>query len=146
MKLEEITDTKIGETAIVMGNGESLNEIPQTLLSMYESFGVNHVYLCGITPTYYVSVDTHVLTEYASQIYSTAAKAKIAFLSSIHAKSENPLVQQLYALPHVCLFSKDTAAFKREIWVSGHTSVYVAIKMAYYLGFSSILLFGVDHD
>jgi hypothetical protein len=146
LQLESLKDTEAGQTAIVLGNGESLNAMPRKLLSKYDSFGANHIYLCGIQPTYYVVVDTTSLTTYAAQIKPTATRAKVTFLSSLYANDPNPSTRELFALPNACLFSKDQAAFSGERYVSGHTVVYVALKMAYYLGYNTALLFGVDHD
>jgi len=42
------------------------------------------------------------------------------------------------------LLTKDTKAFKAERYFSGMTVVYVALKMAYYLGFETVHLWGVD--
>jgi len=52
----------------------------------------------------------------------------------------------LYELPQVRLLTKDTKAFKAERFFSGMTVVYVALKMAYYLGFETVHLWGVDHS
>jgi len=146
MNLDSLIDTRKGQTALVMGNGESLNSIPRPLLDRFESFGTNHIYLCGIQPTYYVCVDSRVLTEHASAIYNVASRAKLAFLSSLFSENDQPATKSLYSLPNVCLFSKDESAFREERFLSGSTGVYVALKMAYYLGFDTALLFGVDHD
>jgi len=44
------------------------------------------------------------------------------------------------------LVEKDDNAFKFERVMSGYTGVYVALKMAYYIGFDTVLVFGVDHN
>jgi hypothetical protein len=129
-----------------MGNGKSLLDIPTGLLDTYESFGVNHIHLSGIQPTYYVCVDTIILTQHPKDIYNTVAKSKIAFLNSNHADDTNPDTARLYGLPNVRLVERDNASFKECRYMSGYSAVYVALKMAYYEGFRRVLLYGVDHD
>jgi hypothetical protein len=135
-----------GDVALVLGNGLSINDMPQELLEKYESFGANYIHLCNVFPTYYVCIDTTVLVDNAPKIIDVASQAKIAFLSSFHDGSENDETKKLYDLGNIMLVHKDEDAFKSERFMSGHTSVYVCLKMAYYMGFRTVLMFGVDHD
>jgi hypothetical protein len=126
------------KTAILMGNGPSLNDMPLDLLLKYDSFGVNYA---KHQPTYYVCVDTDILTRYWTEIYPRAAGAKKCFLSEKHRGSS-----PLYTLPDVELVTHDKGAFIGEHYFSGLTVVYVALKMCYYMGYDEAWLFGVDHD
>lgn len=143
---KDLSNLSSQETAIVMGNGESLNSMPKKILNKYESFGVNYINLCGINPTYYICIDTDVLRDHSDMIIDVASKAKRAFLSENYAKSDLHDTKKLYTLGNISLVGGDTNVFKGEKAMSGHTGVYVALKMAYYIGFKTILLFGVDHD
>ena len=77
-------DTHTGETAILMGNGDSLATIPEELLLRYPSFGVNLIPMKPFQPTYFSCIGTKYLTGFASAMYNTAANADIAFISNFH--------------------------------------------------------------
>lgn len=132
-----------GETALVLGNGPSLNHFPLYFFQKWPTFGVNFVYLHEyIQPKYYVCVDSVALGEYTDGITQAAGQAEIAFLSQAHA--HEPRLHGLYGLPNVCLVD-ERCRFAGEVVMSGHTVVYVALKLAYYMGFATVLLAGVDH-
>jgi hypothetical protein len=136
----------LNKTAVVLGNGKSLLSIPDGLLDTYESFGTNYIHLSGIQPTYFVCVDTIILTQHPTLIYNTVKNAKKTFLNNIHVNDANQHTRMLYKLPNVTLIGKDTDAFSECMYMSGYSAVYVALKMAYYEGFKRVLLYGVDHD
>jgi hypothetical protein len=123
---------------LIIGNGPSRNELPAAQLIELESFGMNY---CDFTPTYYVAIDTDVLTTGQAAIIERARQAKIIYLSALHAGSS-----AIYALPQVQLVAKDERSFKAEQYLSGFTASYVALKLAYYAGFERVHLWGVDHS
>lgn len=123
---------------VIMGNGLSLNDMPQELLLQMDSFGVNYA---KYQPTYYVCVDTDILTRFWTEIYPRAAGAKKCFLSEKHRGSS-----PLYTLPDVELVTNDTGAFVGEKYFSGLTVAYVCLKIAFYMNFDVVNLWGIDHD
>jgi hypothetical protein len=127
------------KTCIIMGNGPSLNQMfPHGLAENTPTFGVNY---CPFQPTYYVCVDHDILVSHHEKIYEWVAGAKTAYLAEKEAGSSN-----LYDLPNVELITHDRDAFHLEHYFSGLTVVYVALKIAYYLGFEEVHLWGVDHN
>jgi hypothetical protein len=133
-------NTHKGETAIVIGNGGSLKDIPRKLLNKYPSFGVNHIYLLPFQPTYYVCMDYKVINHCSKEIYATVAQAKTAFLSWKFSVGH----EELYELDNVYVCNQYSTVFPREQTASGGTSVYTALKIAYTMGFSTVLLVGCD--
>lgn len=123
---------------LILGNGKSLLELPESMLNTYPSFGVNY---CLWQPNFYVCVDHDILTNHYDDIYGFALDADFAFLP-VKEKGTSPL----YDLDNVCLITKDKSAFKDERFFSGMTVTYVCLKMAYYLGFETVHLYGVDHS
>lgn len=130
------------ETAIIMGNGGSLKTVPKELLEKYPTFGTNNIYLMPFQPTYYVCVDSRVLKDYPNQIYATVAQSQVAFLSDEFASGP----EKLYRLENVCLCNQKTVRFPGEFWWTGGTVTYVALKIAFVMGFGTILLVGCDWD
>jgi len=129
---------KIQSECLVLGNGKSLMDVPDFMLKTYPSFGVNY---CLYQPNFYVCVDHDILVNHQDEIYDFAKNSDFAFLA---AKEKG--IGDLYELPNVRLLTKDTKAFKAERYFSGMTVVYVALKMAFYLGFETVHLWGVDHS
>lgn len=123
---------------LILGNGKSLLELPESMLNTYPSFGVNY---CLYQPNFYVCVDHEILTNHWSEIYDFAFNADFAFLPE-KEKGTSPL----YNLPQVRTVKKDTHNFKAERFFSGMTVTYVCLKLAYYLGFETVHLYGVDHS
>lgn len=126
------------KTCFIIGNGPSYNNIPAGLLESAITFGMNY---CGFQPTYYVCVDTDILTNHADEIRPLVAGAKIAYLSGLHVG-----VDSFYNYDNVQLVERDRRSFRAEQFLSGMTSAYVALKMAYYLGFDEVHLYGIDHS
>jgi len=142
----EWIDTHKGETAIVLGSGKSLNDVPRALLEKYPSFGVNHIYLLPFQPTYFCSVDSLYLQRYPREMRPTAAKAKIAFISDKLLGSPACGLRELYELENVYLYGENTIPFPGEYCMTGENVPYVALKIAYGMGFTTVLLAGCDRD
>ena len=142
---EEFRDIHKGETAVAIGNGLSLNDIPREFLDRYPTFGVNHINLLPFQPTYHIVIDGNILGNLPERVYDAAAGAKIAFLGDQVAGMPIPGAQRLYALPNAFLLGERQFVFPGEKAWTGWTSIYVALKIAYHMGFKTILLVGVDH-
>ena len=123
---------------IITGNGPSLNEIPRGVLDQYPTFGVNY---CNYQPDFFLCVDHDLLINHNQEIYNHAKGAVACYLAGKEQGTSD-----LYKLPNVNLVWKDESKFKREIYFSGLTVVYVALKVAYYMGFEEVHLWGVDHS
>ena len=123
---------------IIMGNGESLNDLPRAVLASLPSYGVNY---CKYQPTFFVCIDNDILTRHHAKVYEIAKHAEVAYLAQKNLGSSN-----LYELPNVELVTHDRDAFHTEHYFSGLTVVYVALKIAYYAGFEEVHLWGVDHS
>ena len=124
---------------LVIGNGPSLNEIPIEFLKKYPSFGTNKIFLLdGFTPTYYVSVDPVAIDPFIDDIAKMDCKK---FLRASYVK--NLLAD---AFP---LHSSTIPAFSRhpDQWVyEGHTVTFVCLQLAFFMGFKTVVLVGVDHN
>jgi superfamily I DNA/RNA helicase len=137
----EWVGTHDGETAIAIGNGISLQDVPSDLLEKYVTFGANHIYLMQFQPTYFVCVDTICLQKYADKMVEVAKEAKIAFLNDDYLEDN-----ELYKLENAYLCNEDTVRFPGEYWWTGGTVTYMTLKIAYAMGFSNVLLVGCDRD
>lgn len=126
------------KTCVITGNGPSILEMPADTVKKYDTFGVNY---CPYIPTYYVCVDHDLLINHHDKVYNVAASAKTAYLAEKEKGSS-----RLYNLPNVKTVTHDVDAFLGEHYFSGMTVVYVALKLAFYMGYERVHLFGVDHS
>lgn len=131
-----------GETAIVIGNGESLNDVPKKFLESYITFGTNYIRLLPFQPTYYVCIDKTILENHVKQIYNSAREARTAFLGDGYVNG----AEEIYQLNNVYLCNPSTVKLPDEKWWTGGTVTYMSLKIAYAMGFSTIVLVGCDWD
>ena len=146
MDPNDIIGIHAGETGLAIGNGPSLNEVPKKLLQKFPTFGVNYIYLLPFQPKYYVCIDTPILTNHSDKIFNVASQSEISFISSYHFTDQIADLQRLYSLQNVILIGRTTYSLPGEQFMSGWTSVYVALKVAFQMGFARMLLVGVDHS
>ena len=119
-----------GERCFILGNGPSLKDIDLSLLENEITFGTNRIYLADFTPTYYACVNPLVLGQFIDEI---AKVDTTKFLpTSIDGILDTSLREPLFSSP------------EGPIW-EGHTVTYVCLQLAYYMGFTEVVLLGVDH-
>lgn len=133
----EFKNKHLGETCFIVGNGPSLNKTDLSLLTGYTVFALNRGYLKGDLPfTYLVSVNANVEKQWGQEIINAGAKA--VFSHSLVGDN----VVRLRFTPDVPKFTENIAD---QIW-QGHTVTFVAMQIAYYMGFKNVGLVGIDHN
>ncbi len=152
----DIADRHADETGIVIGNGPSLRHAPREFLESLPSFGANRIYLLeDFAPTYYVSINRHVVDQFGLEAVSRLDGATELFF--MRARSVTPELaaasgavvptDSMYSpgpddwADAQAVFSSDPARGVGEGW----TVTFVSLQLAYFMGFSRILLVGVDH-
>lgn len=135
----DFQDIHAGEICVIVGNGPSLRDVPLAFLKKYPTFGTNRIYLHpeGFIPTYYCSVNPLVIEQSAAEINAIPCRAK--FIAADYAS----LIPGSYGLVSTGaqLFSFNPAAYIYE----GYTVTYVCMQLAFFMGFRTVLLVGVDH-
>jgi len=135
----ELNNKHKGETALVIGNGPSLNDVPLDFLQKYPSFGTNRIYLLdGFVPTYYAAVNPLVIEQFNYDIERMECEKFIAYFYTKHLLPD--------AHP---LWSSVLPAFSRtpDLWIyEGYTVTYVCLQLAFFMGFTTVLLVGCDHS
>jgi len=136
-----------GETCLIVGNGPSLNNVPDDFLWKYISFGTNWCFLHDTwIPDYYVAVDPLVVRlRYFNSINQMHSVKFIG--NKIIQKYRNQFIGQVEVIdtngtqsnPGFCLDPVLT-----EFW-EGWSVTYVALNLAYLMGFTTVLMVGVDH-
>jgi len=120
---------------IIACNGPSLNDIDMSLLKNEKVFSLNRGYLKkGLPTTYVVVVNKNVENQWGNEILALKAEAK--FSNSLAGTNK-------------LKFTPDEPSFQpnhtKPMW-QGHTVTYVALQIAYSLGFRKVALIGCDHN
>ena len=142
--LERCRDIHRGERCVIIGNGPSLNRMDLSFLKNETTFGLNRIYLLSerleFEPDYYVCMNPLVLEQSAPDIQAIRA---LKFLSAqcmhLFANTEETVFLQPMPTPD---FATDPSC---GVW-EGYTVTYVALQLAYFMGFSEVVLIGVDHE
>jgi hypothetical protein len=144
-----------GETGIVVANGPSLADVPVDFLHKYPSLGCNritHMYP-DFVPNYYAclgwnQVDT---PERRETIYPMLEddRCEAAFINRMWAQ-EFPYdnVHSILGGKYYGLEPKQMRGFSMsplEITGLGFTMTYVLLQIAFYMGFETVLIVGLDH-
>lgn len=128
---------------MIIGNGPSLRKTDLSLLRDEITFGLNRIYLMfdelGFETSFVVAVNRFVVEQYADDF----KKLDNPFFT---AHKNRPLLGRCTNVGYLDdvigpWFSRDAS---RGVW-EGHTVTYVAMQLAYFMGFSKVILVGVDH-
>lgn len=141
-----------GRRAFIIGNGPSLNRLDLTKLKDEATFGVNAIYLnkdkMGFLPTHYIVEDVFVAEDRAAEINTLTGPTKWFGNYLKYCLTGGPDVcwlnvacdyREYQDFPH---FSPNAS---RIVWVGGTVS-YIALQIAYFMGYDPIYLIGFDHS
>ena len=144
-RLQAYRDRHRGQRCFIIGNGPSLKKTDLSLLRNEVSFGLNRIYLLfdeiGFATTYHVVVNKLVIEQTAEDISNLSVPSFISWHSRdlIAFRSDMMFLQSVLGSPRFF------ADITKGIW-EGATVTYVAMQVAYYMGFEKVILVGVDHN
>jgi hypothetical protein len=133
-----------GQRAFILGNGPSLGRMNLEPLRGEVTFGLNRVYLLfeklGFPTTYLVAVNRLVIEQAIDDILG----AERPTFMSWHSRRFVTDQARAIFLPtsRAREFSKDPS---KAIW-EGATVTYVALQLAFHMGYDPVILIGVDHS
>ena len=134
-----------GKRCFVLGNGPSLKKTDLSKLNGEICFGANRIYLIkeeGVhfEPTFITSIDAKLLAQFHEEI---AAQPMPKFISwKYHALFKEDEHTAFIKINYDKKFSTDLTDY---CW-GGHTVTFVNLQLAYYMGFSEVVLIGCDHS
>jgi hypothetical protein len=144
-RLAELKDSHRGERCFIIGNGPSLRETDLSLLKNEYTFGMNRIYLLfpelGFSTTYFLSVNSLVIEQCAEDIRKLTIPKFLPWRARNLIKPAEDLTF-LYTTYTSPKFATNAA---HRLW-EGATVTYVALQLAYHLGFQQVILIGVDHN
>lgn len=145
-RLELYRARHFGQRCFILGNGPSLAEMDLSPLKNEVTFGMNRVYLLektrGFLPTYYVAINDLVLEQFASDIAKLTLPRFLTWSQRKRFDPQDPSVMFVHL--RAALDDRFIDAPLRPL-SSGGTVTYVALQLAFFMGFAEVVLVGVDH-
>jgi hypothetical protein len=144
-RLAALKDSGAGQRAFIIGNGPSLRNTDVSKLKNEKTFGMNRVFLAfpewGFQTSFLVSVNDLVIQQSATELSNLKIPKFFSWRSRSHISpdSDTIFLHTTYDGPR---FATDA---RYRLW-EGATVTYVALQLAYHLGFDPVILIGVDHS
>ncbi len=142
--IQGLRDIHGGERCFILGNGPSLIRLDLRRLRGEQTFGLNRGYLLfdklGFETSYHVCINQLVAAQFASDLAALGSRKFFAWSTHRHFAEQTDIAfVRTMGRPH---FSTDAA---RGMW-EGSTVTYVALQLAFFMGFTEVVLVGVDHE
>jgi len=161
--LRKFRDIHKGKTCVILGNGKLLGKTPRDLLEKYITFGTNKIFLtstdpdgllegceglAGFIPDYWICVDKYMIHDCTPVLYSGwwPKKEDGVFVPRRDNQGYSPGYPVKKSNQVMLAIESSFSVDINEKIVIGGTVTYVCLQMAYYMGFSTALLVGIDHD
>lgn len=146
-KLARFHNRHRGERCFIIGNGPSLKQTDLNLLKHDLAFGLNRIYLLydsiSIRPQYYVSVNELVLEQFAGEIVKIPGQK---FLNWNRRQFFLPPADDVHFITYSLGIEDRFVPTPFRPVSSGGTVTFVAMQLAYFMGFQEAILIGVDHN
>lgn len=145
-RLQNLRGVARGGRCVIIGNGPSLNSMDLSLLRNVDTFALNRGYLLfkriGAPTTYLVSVNEHVMAQSGEEMLAVPAAKFFSWRNRrhVHWPRRDVVFLRTTNRPY---FSTDVGA--QGVW-EGATVTFVALQLAFHLGYRDIILIGVDHS
>jgi len=146
-QLAALKDAHPGERCFILGNGPSLRQTDLTRLKGETTFGLNRVYLLfpelGFPTTYLVAINWLVLDQCAGEILDLSIPTFLPW--SYHTRLDRSQLERTVFVQCDGARPGFTRDVRRPVW-QGATVTYVAMQLAFHMGFQKVILIGVDHS
>ncbi len=152
-RLAELKDKHRGQRCFIIGNGPSLKQTDLSRLQDELTFGMNRFYLAypelGFRTSYYLSVNSLVIEQCAADILALPIPKFVSWRSHDLLIPAGAEPVDLPAAPIYLHTTYTGPRFARDargrLW-EGATVTYVALQLAFHMGFQQVVLIGVDHS
>lgn len=143
-RVESFRDRHAGERCVIIGNGPSLLRTDLSRIRHLPTFGMNKIHLhkeaMGFTPTYHVTVNPYVMQQGRGGIMSQPGPKFFSHAGIPLMPEDDDVVFIRDVVEH--RFSHDLT----EGWLLLHTVTFCTMQLAYFMGFTEVVLVGVDHS
>lgn len=144
-KLNALRNSHTGERCFIIGNGPSLKNTDLSKLRGEFTIGMNRFYMAfadlGFTTSILLTVNDLVIEQCAADLRSLPIPTFVSWRGRkwIQPAANLSYLYTSYDLPR---FSGNAAG---RLW-EGATVTFVAMQLAYHMGFKEVVLIGVDHS
>ena len=143
-RLHRFRDCHRGERLVLVCNGPSLNQTDFSLIRREVSMGLNKIFL-GFRrflfyPRYYVAINRRVIEQSADPISQLNCVRFLKDMGSANPLPESALTYLLHSRPEE-RFHPDVC----DGFFEGHTVTFAALQLAFFMGFATVLIVGMDH-
>jgi hypothetical protein len=146
-QLKKFKNIHEGEDCFIIGNGPSLNKTNLSLLNDYYIFGLNKINMIfdrhPLNLSYHVAINQLVIEQINESLKKNVYKCP-SFLSYQNSKHLTYDKNQIFKLD-----TSGSWTFHESIEDTiheGYTVTFVAMQIAFYMGFKNVFLVGVDHN
>ncbi len=143
-RLAALKDSHRGERCFIIGNGPSLKNTDLKKLRSEFTIGMNRIFLAfpelGFETSVLLSVNDLVVEQSAREIQSLPIPKFVSW----RARRWLQPAENLYFLYTTYTGPKFATDVTGRLW-EGATVTYTAMQLAFYLGFATVILIGVDH-
>ena len=144
-ELSQFKDMHCGKRCFILGNGPSLRNTDLRFIKNEVTFGLNRIYLhypeMGYETSYYVAINTLVLEQCHADIAALRMPRFITWRGRRWFDQHG-----IYFLDTDYTPPADFSTDVRGRVFEGSTVTYVALQLAYFMGFREVVLIGVDHS
>jgi hypothetical protein len=145
-RLKQMENIYAGKRCFIIGNGPSLRQTDLTRLQSEFTFGLNRIYLMfpqlGFSTTFLVSVNDLVLEQCAAEMQSLTLQKIVTWRARDWFRRDPALTY----LDTDFTGEEDFCPRLTGRIFEGYTVTYVALQLAYHMGFHEAILVGVDHN
>jgi hypothetical protein len=143
--LRALRDQYAGRRCVIIGNGPSLRDTDLSLLRNEYTFALNRGYMLferiGGPSTFLVTVNQYVIEQFTEELMSVPSLKFASWRTRRLTADANDLI--LVRRSRRFSFASDVA--EQGAW-EGATVTYMAMQLAYHMGFTKVILIGVDHS
>lgn len=144
-KLNALKNTHQGERCIIIGNGPSLKNTDLSKLKGSFTIGMNRFYMAfrdlGFNTSCLLTVNDLVIEQCAQDLRTLSIPTFVSWRGRKWIEP-SPNLHYLYTSYNLPRFNGNATG---RLW-EGATVTFVAIQLAYFLGFKQVVLIGVDHS
>ncbi len=143
-KLRQLKDTHKGERCFIIGNGPSLKNTNLQKLRTEFTIGMNRFYMAfselGFSTSCLLTVNDLVIEQCAQDLRQLTIPTFVSWRGRKWI-TPSPNLHYLYTSYDLPRFSGNATG---RLW-EGSTVTFVAMQLAFYMGFRQVVLIGVDH-
>ena len=144
-KLTAYKDKYAGKRCFIIGNGPSLKKTDMSKLRDEYTFGMNRIFLMfpdlGFKTSFLVSVNDLVIEQSVEDFKNVETPMFVSW----RARQWLPPQESLHYLYTTYTGKKFAQDARARLW-EGATVTYTCLQLAYFMGFSTAILIGVDHS